>query len=216
MAEENLRGLPPEERIKRLKELERKKKQEIEEAARLIQESEVEITETRKLKEKVPIPEVAKEDTEGLSKEGKDVLKAVKTLPAKKKDLAETVVETADTQPAAESLEETLERERPNIPPALLNTDYALQLSQQPMQTLYQEMTTMYEAARERGYLNNEEQRRVAYLTAGVEAKLDAASNGAYPLTRDAAEKALVTQRLAAHLLSDPHSSYHPQRDLYK
>jgi len=86
MAKPDLEKLHPAERLKQLKELERKKKQEIEEAQRLILESEQELTEERKWRDKVPIPEVAKEELEGLSEEGKAVLRAHRGLREKKQD----------------------------------------------------------------------------------------------------------------------------------
>ena len=52
---DDLKNVPPEERIKKLKELEEKKKKEIEEAQKAIRESEQEITEKRKWEDKVPI-----------------------------------------------------------------------------------------------------------------------------------------------------------------
>src|SRR3990167_2739866 len=73
MAKDELKDLPPEERIKRLKKLEEEKKKEIEEAEKIIKESNEEITERRKWIEKVPIPQVAQDDLEGLGEEGKQL-----------------------------------------------------------------------------------------------------------------------------------------------
>lgn len=101
MAKPELEKLHPAERLKRLKELEQKKKQEIEEAQQQIRESERELSEERKWKEKVPIPEIAKEDLEGLSEEGKALLKAHRGLPEKKPggssgDTVETAEESVE------------------------------------------------------------------------------------------------------------------------
>ncbi len=100
MAKHELQELHPAERLKQLKELERKKKQEIEEAQKLIRESEQELTEEHKWKEKVPIPEVAKEELEGLSEEGKAMLKIHRGLREKKQK------EGAGENEAAEEQEE--------------------------------------------------------------------------------------------------------------
>ncbi len=105
MAKSELEKLHPAERLKRLKELEQKKKQEIEEAQQLIRESEQELSEERKWKEKVPIPEIAQENLEGLSEEGKALLKVHRGLREKKR--GESSGDTVET--TEESVEEAVE-----------------------------------------------------------------------------------------------------------
>lgn len=80
MADVDLKNFPPEERVKRLKELEEQKNKEIEEAKKLIKESEEEIIERRKWKDKVPMPEFVSGSLEGLSTEVKDILKTERGL----------------------------------------------------------------------------------------------------------------------------------------
>lgn len=82
---EDLRSLPPEERIRKLKELEKKRKKEIAEAQENIRESEEEIKDRLKWLDKVPMPEFAQEDLEGLSEEARQVLKERKGIKEKKK-----------------------------------------------------------------------------------------------------------------------------------
>ncbi|GEM_PF-1141215 len=88
---DDLKNLPAEERIKRLKELEVKKKKEIEEQQKVIEKEKKEIedaekeiknaneelTERQKVKDKVPILEAASESGEGLSEEAKIILKSM-------------------------------------------------------------------------------------------------------------------------------------------
>ena len=104
-----LKDLPPEERIKKLKELEEKKKREIAEAEELIKESEKEMTGRDDWLRKVPIPEIGKEDLSGLGVEGKELLKTHKGISE------EEVVEEESVVKKEESLEETIGQE--NIKP---------------------------------------------------------------------------------------------------
>ena len=80
MSDIDLSKFPPEERIKKLKELEKKKKEEIAQARKEIKESEDELTERQKWTDKVPIPQFAQEDLVGLSNEAKEMLKASRQL----------------------------------------------------------------------------------------------------------------------------------------
>ena len=60
----DMEDLPPEERIKRLKELQKKKKEEISEAELLLKESEEQLRAKHAWEEKVPVPEVTKDEGE--------------------------------------------------------------------------------------------------------------------------------------------------------
>ena len=172
MADKSFRNLPPEDRIKKLKELEEKKKKEIEEAEKMIRESVDELKEQKKWEEKVPIPEVATEDVETLGEEGRVLIKAHKNL-ARKEKMAE---ESAPAEPK-KSLEETLAGETgqrpaeaqmeygfPTAEPGRAvsaNQEYILQLSQEPAQRLKQQMADIYNSLAERGSISGEEARRV-------------------------------------------------------
>lgn len=207
MADENLKGLPPEERLKKLKELENKKKKEIEEAQKLIRESEEEITEKGKFKEKVPMPEFAKSDLEGLSKEAREILKEQKGLKERKsspgkKEAADELLELSEPE---KSLEE-LAKERVKLPsevisPEVINSEYAFRLSQRPIQNLYEEMKKINEAVEEKGYINREEERRVEYLASAVEKKIEAEESGRYSFTEETALAANITQQMGARLI---------------
>src|SRR3989339_1420759 len=58
-----LKNLPPEERVKKLKEIEERNKKEIEKAHKLIQESMEEIEGEKQQKEQIPIPQVTSIDS---------------------------------------------------------------------------------------------------------------------------------------------------------
>ena len=198
----NDKDLPPEERIKKLKKLKEEKEKEIAEAQKLIKESEEELTDRRKFKEKVPIPESAKNDLEGLSKEGKEILK-------EQKGLREKVAEHEEKKAAAKTSKddkkydlESLAREQVELPPDVINSEYALQLSKEPMGNIYKEMGQIYKAVEEKGYISREEEKRVEYLSSAVERKIEADEEGQYSFSREAARAASITQQLGASLIS--------------
>lgn len=212
MPKEDLSNLPPEERIKRLKELEKKRKQEIEEAQKEIKESQEEIKERQKWLEKVPMPEFAQDTLEGLSEEAKQILKE-RGVKEKKKDInvegSEDDKPTATPRPPSpgltveegvESLEETLARERAELPPEAREVEYGIaQTSQQPMQEIYQELTNIRDEAEEKGYVTREKVGRAEYLGQAIEKKFAAAEGGNYPsFTEEVAEKGILSQEIVS------------------
>ncbi len=217
MADDNLKNLPPQERIKKLKEIEAKKKKEIEDAQKQIRDSEVEIEEVQKFKEKVPIPEAAKEDLEGLSVEGKEILKVLK---GKKEAVPKEEGEKKPAKKEEVSLEETLAqevikpiagthvhydaREGPHV-----DLDYVAHLSQAPAERLQHEAQSLYNEFKAKGYMNEDEQRRAVELYGASDLKERAAEGGLYPtFTEEVAQNTSLVKQIAGHLL---HNMY--QRD---
>lgn len=106
---EDIKKLRPEERIKRLKELEEKRKQEIETAEELIRSSEQELRVEEELRD-IPIPQVKAVDIEQLfGAEEKQIFRAKRLVPEETPDIVPTGEEKAEE----ESLEETLTKEAP-------------------------------------------------------------------------------------------------------
>ena len=89
MAKDDLKDLPPEERIRILKKLEEEKKKEIAEAEKAIKESQDELTERRKWAEKVPIPQVSRDDFRDMSLDEAKVQEAHKGKKSKSSDSEE-------------------------------------------------------------------------------------------------------------------------------
>lgn len=205
MADDDIKKLNPEDRVRKLKEIADKKKKEIEEAQKEIKEAEVELSEKLKKKERVPIPEVAKEDVEGLSETAQAILKEQRGISSKKAVSKEDDLDEKNNL-ALEvkgkerdiSLEETVMQEKVRFHTA--NVDYSQQLSQKPMAHLYQEMTAINKAVEDKGYINPSEQQRVQYLTSAVEKKLEAVEAGIYSLNEEVARAALLTQQLGGSL----------------
>lgn len=239
MADKNLKDLPPEERIKKLKELEAQKKKEIEDAQKQIKESEQEIIKEKKWKEIVPIPQVAQESLEGLSAEGKEILKNVKGKKEDKKgdkDEEKEGEKKKDGEKVAEkvsekeelSLEETLMREKAavssgaqvqyELPRELHpNHDYVRHLSETPAERLKEEAQSLYNAFKERGYMNDEEQKRAAELYTASDLKERAGDGGLYPsFTEEVAEKTSLVKQIAGHLLHNMYRAKKSGNEMYR
>jgi hypothetical protein len=210
MAKDDFKNLLPEERIKRLKELEKQKKKEIKEAETEIKKSQEELTQRQKWIEKVPIPQMAKSDFENLSLDEQKVQEAHKGKKKGLKDEDKTEKKESDRKDLSDVLEiksseealslEDLAGERVDLLPELINSQYALQLSQKPMQNLYQEMTGIKSAVEEKGYISKDEERRVEYLASAVEKKVEAGELGKYSFTEEVASAANLTRVIGTKL----------------
>lgn len=200
MADEELKKLPPEERIKKLKELEKKKKEEIEEAQKGIRDSESELSERRKWIEKVPMPEFAREDLENLSVDAQKILQQTRGIQNKEKIRRDKDSDNQETEEkdkkekssrkGKSALEETLNREQPGLfregPPNDYGTSgTAFSAGYKPMSKMdllgiSKEITNIYQAVEERGYMTGLEQKRVSYALSEVERRIEAVEEGEY------------------------------------
>ncbi|MFH1276058.1 MAG: hypothetical protein ABIH82_03025, partial [Candidatus Woesearchaeota archaeon] len=183
------KNLPPEDRIKKLKELEKKRKKESEEAQKVIKDSESELTERRKWTDRVPMPEFAREDFENLSEDAKQILEhrgvsgKIKLVEEKKSDIK------IINRDIASSLEETVSKERVQMPQNV-QAEYGIPggfqeqaykpLSQLDMMGISKEVKNIYQAVEERGYMTGEEQKQVGYALSEVEKRLGAVEEGEY------------------------------------
>lgn len=213
MAEENLDDLPPEERIKKLKELEKKRKQEIEEAQKKIKQSEEELTEKGKWVEKVPIPQVAHEDLKDLTAEEKEVLEAHKGRKeeekpegTKEEDEPEAVEEILERKLPEEISLEALATEGVELPPEIMQSQYTMRLSERPVDETQKEVMDIYQTVKEKGYMTQEEERKIQYDLASLEKK----RQSGYSFTEKAVHAASAIQQTGAKLL------YKSVQDKYK
>lgn len=88
---DDIKKLPPEERLKKLKELEESRKKEIEEARKLAAESEHEIA-LEEIKRDIPIPQLTSVDVDMLfSQEEKDIFKSKRFTGEKIKEQKEVI-----------------------------------------------------------------------------------------------------------------------------
>ncbi len=209
MADE-LKNLPPEERIKKLKELEKQRRKEIEEAQKKIKESEDELRERLKWKDKVPMPEFAQDGFGGLSEEAKEIIKQNRGVKEKVlEQLSEQKPKSSINGKEQSSLEETLRREQIEIPPEVVNADYTRHLSQEPMKNLYQEMAGLREGVEQKGYMSRDDERKVEYMMGAIERKR---AEG-YSFSEETAREANLTQQIGSSLRNLYKSE---QRDMYQ
>jgi len=205
---EDLKNLPPEERIKRLKKLEEEKKKEIAEAEKEIRDSEEEITDRKKWKDRVPIPEFAREDLDHLSQDALEILKTRGLIKAKQPENAspKAIVKKE------ESLEDTVVRERVSRVPEGMQMQYDLPgrqdvgvaykpLSQMDMMGISKEIKNIYQAVEERGYITGEEQKKVGYALSEVEKRLEDVQDGKYRnFNEQVAEAANLIQKIGSQM----------------
>ncbi len=158
---DDLKKLEPRERLAKLKELEKKNKEEIEKARKMMSESEREVAIEDELKE-IPIPEVRAIDIDHLfSPEAKEVWKMKRFDEGKNKRLLEEEAE-AKAQKAA-SLEETVAEE------ARRSEEFGRQQVQygtaiEEVKSMAEKLTNAYGVIKEmveKEYLSSEEQKRL-------------------------------------------------------
>ncbi len=218
MANDDLKKLPPEERIKKLKELEAQRRKEIEDAQKEIRESEKELTEKQKVKDKIPIPQVAKLDLRDATQEEKEILRTHRGLKKEEPEEVEEKIDRAEKKGNKDKVLdlEFIARERVELPPQLMQSEYTLKLSQRPIRDLYAEMTQISKEVEDKGYVNAEEQRRVQYLSSAVERKLDDIETGKYSFSADVAAAASLVQQMGLKLRENYHRSKGERNNMYQ
>ena len=201
---------------------------EIEETKKGIREAEDEIRGQLKWKEKVPIAEAAKEDLEGLSEEGKATLKALRGMKEKKTGMEESVEEKATEEKVTkekgtrkyDALEETVLKEQRILPKPTSGITYGISPEQQgvgvaygvhtqkPLGELYQEASALRKSIEEKGYVSQADERKAEYFTAAVQERMQAAEEGMYSLSEQAARAASLTQMIGQNI----QQSYHGKK----
>ena len=151
-----IKKLSPEERIKKLRDVEEKNKKEIEEAEKLIKDSIREINVKEEIKD-LPIPQIKAVDIESLfSPEEKEV------FAAKRYKNSRHVEEETTEMP----LEETVEQEKSDITEKELEAQkqyQILELRREPTENVVQEIENIYQQVRETGGVTGEQMTR-AYV----------------------------------------------------
>jgi hypothetical protein len=192
---ENMDNLPPEERIKKLKELEEKRKKEIAQAQKKIKESEDELNVRKKWVDKVPIPEITQNDFSGLSEEGKEFLRQ----QGKKEKIQEEVEEIKTHTP---SLEETVEDSNIQMP-RTANVEYGIQnqaigvtpykpMGEMSTQEIQKQMVSHYQSAQDTGYATREAAHFAKYGMEEIESRRETG----YSFSQEAGEAASLIQKL--------------------
>ncbi len=193
--------LPPEERIEKLKELEEKKKKEIAEAKEKIKESQEEISDTRKWLDKVPIPQVGQDDLEGLSEEGKVIVKVNRGISEEKEEEVKVVKKEKSIDDLIQDgdvvrLEASHTEYKLGFSESQLNQVY--KLSEEPVNALYKEMSSMNSAIEQKGYVSRKEEERSRMLNSALEKRLNEVYGGT--MSEEVAAKSLLTKQMAGQV----------------
>ena len=191
-----LKKLSPEERIKKLKELQEKDKKEIAEAQRMISQSEEQLAREDELKD-VPIPQLKAVSIDELfSPEEKELFKAkrfVSEIPSEEEAKAQQQKPLEDV--AHEEAPELTEEQRQ------AQIHYQIQAEQEarrPAGDLYNEMKTIYTQVRETGEFTPGQRERVHIIQYADIEKVQEMRKGAYAPTESqaVAKKLVATQRM--------------------
>jgi hypothetical protein len=179
---DDLDKLPPEERIKKLKELEKKQKEEIKKAQDLIKKSEEELEEKEEEKRKIPVPLLKSVDIEHLfGGEEKDLFET-KRYVKKEKPLEETVVEEKPklTQEQVEQLQ----------------VQYSVQRNTE-MDKIYNRVKEVYQQFKETGEVTAKQMGEVVAAAYATRQKRDDIEAGKYTEFSDAINKEMnVTYKM--------------------
>lgn len=188
-----LKKLSPQERIKKLKELQKKDREEIEDAQKLILESEEDISREEEVK-KMPIPQLKAVDIDSLfTSEEKELFKAKRFAEVRKPEEKPTPPPKPEERPleevAAEAQVLKAEEER-------AHAQYLTQLSQQPEDKIYSRMKEIYSEAKSTGYVSPRQMEEINNLGYANIRKFDAARTGEYSPTQETARRMVLTQRM--------------------
>jgi hypothetical protein len=187
---DNLKKLSVEERIKKLKEIEKKNKEEIQKAQDLLKKSEEELEDKEKEKADIPIPQLKAVDIGGLfSEEEKQIFKTKRfdeKKPGKK-----------------EALEETVAVEEKKLNPEQINQvqqQYRIQLIKEPTDELYSKMKSIYQTVQSSGTISADQVNQVNNIEYALDKKKEDIDSGEYNPSEYVANKLIVTQQIGEEL----------------
>jgi len=163
--------------------------------------------------------EIAKEEMEGLSQEGREMVKALKNIKEKKTEAQEKDSERdngKEQKKRYEILEETVAKERKTFSQETAGMQYGLSpesresrfgtavaygvQSTKPLGELYQEASALRKSIEEKGYVSQADERRAEYFTAAVQGRMQAVEEGTYSLSEQAARAASLTQMIGENI----------------
>jgi len=187
---EDVKKLSVEERIKKLRELEEKNKEEIRKAQELLKESEEELEDKEKEKAEIPIPQLRAVDIgELFTEEEKQMFKAKRFKEEKPKK--------------KEALEETVEIEGKKLTPKQVEQaqqQYRTQLSREPVKELYNKISEIRQDVQGTGYMTAEQQSQIVNIEYALDRKREDIESGEYNPSEYAANKLVATQRIGEEL----------------
>ena len=199
---DDIKKLSPEERIRRLKELEEERKKEIKEAEELMKSSKDEIVVQEKIKRDIPIPQLKAVDIDHLfSRAEKEMFEA--KHGQRQKGLKDIVTDVKpqkkeEVLPEALPLEEAVALEQAQLTEEQLRNqqEYLQQLAMTPLEQLHQEAQDIYKQFKDQGYTTQEQQQRAAELYQAVQMKEEAAKSGNYDAAKQIIDDIDPTKRM--------------------
>ena len=171
---EELRNLPPEQRLKKLKELEKKREAD-EKSAKILEEvSNQQIEDQQEWERKVPLPQLASDQDTALISEEEKLLQREHKLK-----LPSLPVE--EVAPSV-SLEETVAHEEiPSRVQEMADVEYGrAQLAQQPVADLYAQARKLQDEVQHQGYMTSSQQEEFQTLSSAAYSKGEAMETGSY------------------------------------
>jgi hypothetical protein len=193
-----LKKLSPKERFEKLKELQKKDREEIEKAQRLLQETEEEISKQEELA-KIPIPQLKAVDIGALfSPEERELFKA-------KRFIAEGPKKEEEPEEAGRKRpEEKAELERIAEEAKILKQDeettqaqYLNQLSQKPVEDIYNKVKGIYQEVKASGEITPEQMNELNNVSYANRRKMQDIQSGRYTeVTQEAAREMVLTEKM--------------------
>lgn len=174
---DKLKGLSPEERIKKLKELEEQRKKEIESAQKLIKQTEIEIEENSKEKQQLPIPQLKSDLATLTSEEEKDLFKMKRYEDGKKPSASEKKEKSSGPKPDGQSLEESVSH---GIIPDQQKLEAHVQYQQLATQPIDQLKGRLEYLNQNQQQLSYEQRNEVSSLSYALQKKMEDIESGKY------------------------------------
>ncbi len=216
--EEELNNLSPQERIGRLKELKKRREEEIKKAQEMIKKSEAEIEEETKSKRQIPIPQLKSIDVSTLFGKGTqegDMMdtKQFKTARKRKEEPEEEAIEGKLKPEEEEALESKIRDERARLQEqqqqaALYQAgtprqerqyqvDLARDFAKGSASDIYNAVKSAYEEAKETGYVSSAQMDRINAASQAALSKMDAMVSGDYLASKQATDALVASARIA-------------------
>ncbi|MBW2981986.1 hypothetical protein KY343_03845 [Candidatus Woesearchaeota archaeon] len=193
----DLKKLSPNERLEKLKELQEKDREEIEKAQKLLQETEDEIGREREL-EKIPIPQLKAVDIGALfSTEEKELFKAKRftAAPAKEKEEKPEEPRRAEEREELERIAEQAPRLSQEEEAA--QAQYLDQLSQKPVEDIYNRVKDIYQQVKATGEITPEQMNELNNVSYANRRKMEDIQSGRYTeVTQEAAREMVLTEKM--------------------
>jgi hypothetical protein len=200
MAEEDnikeLKKLSPKERLEKLKELQKKDREEIEKAQKLLQETEEEISKQKEL-EKIPIPQLKAVDIDALfSPEEKELFKAKRFISdprreEKPEEARRLPEEKAELERIAEEAKILKQEEEAT------QAQYLTQLSEKPVEDIYNKVKGIYQDVKSTGEITPEQMNELNNIGYANRRKMKDIQSGRYTeVTQEAAREMVLTEKM--------------------